>query len=266
MYSVPIVHRLRFDNELLNEYIVAPFNARRAVDAVHHRRGDPGGRLALGHEMLTTGTITGVVLDSQGLRTPGVTVEIRNEQTNDVRTTVSNEVGLFTMPALPLGKYTLKLALDGFATVERVGIQLRSGEVYNAGTITLGVGALTQATTVYAESAVVQTANAEKNAVLEERAIESLVARGRDPLNLLRTMPGVQADVNTASLGATNGAPVPNIGGLLRSTVMGEACLRVGYVSASQFSREYARFFGNAPTKDVAQLRERGFAPTEDAR
>ena len=171
-------------------------------------------------QQLTTGTITGIVQDDQGLRMPGVTVEIKNEQTNDVRTTVSNEVGLFTMPALPLGQYTLKLALEGFATVERLGIQLRSGEVYNAGTITLSVGALTQSTTVYAESAVVQTANAEKNSVLEERAIESLVARGRDPLNLLRTMPGVQADLNTASLGATNGAAVPNIGGLLRSTVM----------------------------------------------
>jgi hypothetical protein len=75
-------------------------------------------------------------------------VEIRNSETNDVRTTVSNEVGLFTMPALPLGKYTLKLTLEGFATVERVGIQLRSGEVYHAGTITLSVGALTQSTTV----------------------------------------------------------------------------------------------------------------------
>ena len=63
---------------------------------------------------------------------PGVTVEIRNEQTNDVRTTISNEVGLFTMLALPLGHYTLKLALEGFRTFERVGIQLRSGEVYNA--------------------------------------------------------------------------------------------------------------------------------------
>jgi AraC-like DNA-binding protein len=30
---------------------------------------------------------------------------------------------------------------------------------------------------------------------------------------------------------------------------------RVGYLSASQFSREYSRFFGNAPTKDVARLR-----------
>ena len=54
-------------------------------------------------QQLTTGTITGSVQDEQGLRMPGVVVEIRNEQTNDVRTTVSNEVGLFTMPALPLG-------------------------------------------------------------------------------------------------------------------------------------------------------------------
>jgi transcriptional regulator GlxA family with amidase domain len=31
----------------------------------------------------------------------------------------------------------------------------------------------------------------------------------------------------------------------------------VGYLSASQFSREYARFFGAAPTKDMARLREK---------
>ena len=179
-----------------------------------------GPALSARAQQLTTGTITGTVQDQQGLRMPGVAVEIRNEQTNDVRTTVSNDVGLFTMPALPLAPYTLKLSLEGFGTFERVGIQLRSGEVYNAGTITLTVGALAQSTTVHAETAVVQTANAEKNSVLEERAIEALVARGRDPLNLLRTMPGVQADLNTASLGATNGAPVPNIAGLLRSTVM----------------------------------------------
>lgn len=34
------------------------------------------------------------------------------------------------------------------------------------------------------------------------------------------------------------------------------ASLRVGYQSASQFSREYGRLFGNAPSKDIAQLRE----------
>ena len=45
-----------------------------------------------------------------------------------------------------------------------------------------------------------------------------------------------------------------------------EAGLRVGYVSASQFSREYARFFGSAPGKDVAGLRAQGFAPADVAR
>jgi AraC-like DNA-binding protein len=33
------------------------------------------------------------------------------------------------------------------------------------------------------------------------------------------------------------------------------ASQRVGYLSASQFSREYSRFFGSAPTKDIARLR-----------
>jgi AraC-like DNA-binding protein len=33
------------------------------------------------------------------------------------------------------------------------------------------------------------------------------------------------------------------------------ASQQVGYLSASQFSREYSRFFGAAPTKDIAKLR-----------
>jgi transcriptional regulator GlxA family with amidase domain len=47
---------------------------------------------------------------------------------------------------------------------------------------------------------------------------------------------------------------------LMLSRVMdaGGAGRHVGYVSASQFSREYARLFGNAPMKDIAQLRQDG--------
>jgi len=45
---------------------------------------------------------------------------------------------------------------------------------------------------------------------------------------------------------------------LMLSTIMdaGTASQRVGYLSASQFSREYSRFFGSAPTKDIARLRQ----------
>ncbi len=44
---------------------------------------------------------------------------------------------------------------------------------------------------------------------------------------------------------------------LMLSAMMdaGTAGQRVGYLSASQFSREYSRFFGSAPTKDIASLR-----------
>jgi AraC-like DNA-binding protein len=40
-----------------------------------------------------------------------------------------------------------------------------------------------------------------------------------------------------------------------------DACRRVGYLSPSQFSREYARYFGSAPMKDIGRLRTRGLAP-----
>ena len=36
----------------------------------------------------------------------------------------------------------------------------------------------------------------------------------------------------------------------------GTASQRVGYLSPSQFSREYSRFFGSAPTRDIARLRQ----------
>ncbi|MGO9114802.1 MAG: helix-turn-helix domain-containing protein, partial [Thermoguttaceae bacterium] len=39
-------------------------------------------------------------------------------------------------------------------------------------------------------------------------------------------------------------------------TDAGTASQRVGYLSASQFSREYSRFFGSAPTRDIARLRQ----------
>jgi transcriptional regulator GlxA family with amidase domain len=45
---------------------------------------------------------------------------------------------------------------------------------------------------------------------------------------------------------------------LMLSTMMDAnvACQRVGYLSASQFSREYSRFLGTAPAKDIARFRQ----------
>jgi AraC-like DNA-binding protein len=48
---------------------------------------------------------------------------------------------------------------------------------------------------------------------------------------------------------------------LMLSTMMDAATAsrQVGYLSASQFSRDYSRFFGSAPIRDIARLREQGF-------
>lgn len=53
---------------------------------------------------------------------------------------------------------------------------------------------------------------------------------------------------------------------LVRMMDAGTAGREVGYLSASQFSREYTRLFGSAPTRDIAKLRQEGIAADEVAR
>ncbi len=54
---------------------------------------------------------------------------------------------------------------------------------------------------------------------------------------------------------------------LMLSTMMdaGVASRQVGYQSASQFTREYGRFFGSAPTRDMARLREQDVSTADVA-
>ncbi len=47
---------------------------------------------------------------------------------------------------------------------------------------------------------------------------------------------------------------------LTRMMDAGSAGRQVGYLSPSQFTREYGRYFGDAPTKDIARLRQQGIA------
>jgi transcriptional regulator GlxA family with amidase domain len=43
------------------------------------------------------------------------------------------------------------------------------------------------------------------------------------------------------------------------------AAFAVGYESASQFNREYSRFFGRPPMRDIRTLRSPGAPPMESA-
>jgi hypothetical protein len=66
-----------------------------------------------------TGTIRGVVRDAQDLAVPGVTVTVTSAALQGPRTVVTDTQGLYAIPALPAGTYTVKFELAGFATIER---------------------------------------------------------------------------------------------------------------------------------------------------
>ena len=66
-----------------------------------------------------TGTIRGVVKDQQGLPTPGVTVTATSPALQGPRSVVTDEQGLYSIPALPAGRYTVRFELSGFAPIER---------------------------------------------------------------------------------------------------------------------------------------------------
>src|SRR5712664_1272668 len=60
-----------------------------------------------------TSTINGRIVDEGDAVLPGVTVNIRNSQTGATRSTVTNEQGVYSLPALERGTYELSVELTG---------------------------------------------------------------------------------------------------------------------------------------------------------
>ncbi len=69
-----------------------------------------------GYPQATTGTILGTVSDSSGSVVPGATVTATHLETSLTRTTVTDGLGRYTLPQMPIGRYTVKSELRGFKT------------------------------------------------------------------------------------------------------------------------------------------------------
>src|SRR5438045_3893398 len=76
----------------------------------------------------TTGTIEGTVTDANGAAVPGANVEIKNLDTNLLRTLTTNEEGRFVALALPPGNYSVTISKQGFATTEVPNAVLTVGQ------------------------------------------------------------------------------------------------------------------------------------------
>jgi hypothetical protein len=139
---------------------------------------------------VTTGTIAGRVLDSQGGTMPGVTLTARQIETAFQRTALSDAQGRYTLPALPPGAYELRAELAGFRPLVRGGITLTIGQTAVVDLV-MQVGDVAEQVTVVAEASSVNTRSGELSYLVEERAIEELPLNGRNYTDLAFLQPTV---------------------------------------------------------------------------
>src|SRR5512139_336839 len=105
-----------------------------------------------------TGQINGLVTDTQGGVLPGVTVEVTNLATGAVRTAVTGADGLYTVPLLQPGDYSVKASLSGFRTALQERVRVTVTETARVA-FELEVGQLTETVTVTGAVTLVETSN-----------------------------------------------------------------------------------------------------------
>ena len=141
--------------------------------------------VATGQE--TTGTMTGRILDAQGLGIPGASVIITGPQ--GARTVTTDAEGRFQAPFLTPGVYTTRAALSGFRSVEQAGVVVSLGQTVSL-TLEMPVGGVAETLDITAPSPVVDTRSTTVGANLPSELF-SRVPVGRRVTDTLYLVPGV---------------------------------------------------------------------------
>ena len=118
-----------------------------------------------------TGTLQGAITDAGAGVLPGVTVTATSRETGQQRVTVTNDVGYYVLPFLPIGTYQVSATLAGFQTVVRQGVAITLNET-RVENFSLSPATVTQTVTVVAEAAPVNTTSAEIKHALNEQQID----------------------------------------------------------------------------------------------
>jgi hypothetical protein len=150
----------------------------------------------------TTGGITGVVRDAGGGVLPGVTVTATHEATNAVTTAVTNDVGIYVLRGLPVGRYLVVAALTGFQGAKNTDVVVRVNEDVRLD-IALSVGAVTDTVTVSGKASTVDTTTGTLKTIVDQERIENLPLNGRNAAQLMTLVAGVLPDRTDLTSGAT---------------------------------------------------------------
>ena len=133
-----------------------------------------------------TATLTGTVRDGTGSVVANAGLTLRNEASGDVRKTVTNGEGYYSLTSIPSGSYTLTIEIPGFQTQEQKGIVFTSAEKRNVDA-TLQVGQTTQTVEVTATAASLSPIDSgEKSSVLNTQALQSIATVGRSAAEFIK--------------------------------------------------------------------------------
>ncbi len=158
------------------------------------------------YAQVTTATLYGSVYDPTGSVVPQATVRVINISTAAALSATTNELGVFTIPFLVPGRYSVFVEAAGFKPVERRDLQLDAGQRLQI-SFTLELGTAAERVLVTAEAPLVNSVNAEQSAHLISVQVSELPLARRDWTALLRLAPGVALGGNN-DVGVTmNGLP-----------------------------------------------------------
>lgn len=130
-----------------------------------------------------TASIQGTVTDPAGASIPNATVTLTNTDTGTSRTTMSDGSGLYSLPNLPVGPYTLTVASSGFQGFTQKGVL----EVGNNIQInpSLPVGSSSEHIEVQASGTALETETSTFKQVIDQKRITELPLNGRQATQLI---------------------------------------------------------------------------------
>ncbi len=146
--------------------------------------------VSLAHGQTFRGGISGVVMDQSGAIIPGAHVNLSNTETGLTRNEDSTSAGEFVFQDLPLGKYTVTVAREGFRTEHINDINVEAGRIFNL-QAKLSVATQAMAVEVSATSVAIETSSSTLTSVIPTKAIVDVPLNGRDFTQLLKLNPGV---------------------------------------------------------------------------
>jgi hypothetical protein len=153
---------------------------------------------AMGQGAATTGVVNGQITDAQNAAIAGADIRLVDTATGSTRTTVSNDVGRYTIPSVAPGVYDLTITKTGFEASKLSAQKVDVGQTLTLN-VTLQVGATTTTVEVQAAAgAELQTLNATVGTTMTNTALNVMPNLSRDVSTLASLQVGVSLDGNVA--------------------------------------------------------------------